>query len=101
MAELEVYPGEEVRVVSTGLHDDNDYSGLFATTSGPNKKREVETGFKNTALLMHYHDPQPASDAGNGGSGGERSEVGQEEEMGSGRGGGDGGEHRAHGEEVE
>jgi hypothetical protein len=71
LAELEVYPSEELRVVSLGIHDDNDIDSVFAAASGrPGGKREVEMGFKNTALLSSA--PLPAAPAAGGeGSAGE------------------------------
>lgn len=61
LAHHEVYPEEEVRIVSTGEYDDDDVTGLFgeedAVVPGSSQarkrgRREVEAGFKNTGLSL-------------------------------------------------
>uniref|UniRef100_A0A7S3R0Y4 Ubiquitin-like domain-containing protein n=2 Tax=Dunaliella tertiolecta TaxID=3047 RepID=A0A7S3R0Y4_DUNTE len=60
LAQLEVFPEEELRLVSTGEHDDNDISDLFDTSTRHaerrGKGRELEAGFKNTALSLYEDD---------------------------------------------
>lgn len=51
MAQLEIYPEEEIRVVYANNVANDDYESLFGTTTAGGRKREIETGFKNTALL--------------------------------------------------
>jgi hypothetical protein len=66
LAELEVYPGEELRVVSLGIHDDNDIASVFASAGRPGGKRELEMGFKNTALLSSAPVPAAAATGAEG-----------------------------------
>eukprot|EP00983_Pelagomonas_calceolata_P049985 1141749-Pelagomonas_calceolata.AAC.4 len=50
----------QLRLVSTGEHDDNDISDLFDTSTRHaerrGKGRELEAGFKNTALSLYEDD---------------------------------------------
>ncbi|KAF8072683.1 UBP26 [Scenedesmus sp. PABB004] len=52
LAALEVYPDDELRVVNTREVDNDDVSSLFDGVAGARKgkRREVETGFRDTAL---------------------------------------------------
>ncbi|GIL43949.1 hypothetical protein Vafri_1528 [Volvox africanus] len=51
LAQHEVVPDEEIRVVRRNVvDDDDDVVGLLGTDNGRGKKRQVEEGFKNTAL---------------------------------------------------
>ncbi|KAI3431674.1 hypothetical protein D9Q98_004721 [Chlorella vulgaris] len=51
LAECEVYPGDEIRVVDSGEHDGADLAYLFPSYSGKGKRaREAERGFTGTAL---------------------------------------------------
>jgi hypothetical protein len=57
LAELGIFPGDELRIVDTGEHDANDVEGLFApggaasgAAGGGGKWREAERGFAGTAL---------------------------------------------------
>ncbi|GLI70002.1 hypothetical protein VaNZ11_014736, partial [Volvox africanus] len=51
LAQHEVVPDEEIRVVRRNVvDDDDDIVGLLGTDNGRGKKRQVEEGFKNTAL---------------------------------------------------
>ena len=49
-ADLEVYPGEEIRVVDQGLVDNGDVDGLFAGAGDRPGRRQREFGFAGTAL---------------------------------------------------
>ncbi|KAG2448999.1 hypothetical protein HYH02_005753 [Chlamydomonas schloesseri] len=51
LAQHEVLPGAELRLVQLRLvDDDDDVAGLFAGREGRANRRQVEEGFKNTAL---------------------------------------------------
>ncbi|WIA08663.1 hypothetical protein OEZ85_008090 [Tetradesmus obliquus] len=51
LAQLEVFPGEELRVVNTNEVDNDDYASVFDGVAAGKRRREVETGFKDTALI--------------------------------------------------
>lgn len=56
MAECEVYPGDEIRVVDKDVVDNGDLGGLFGNTSGG---RQREFGFAGTALTGGARQPAP------------------------------------------
>lgn len=53
LAACEIYPDEEVRVVDSGLYDENDLGFLYENggDGGAAKKRAVERGFTGTILV--------------------------------------------------
>jgi hypothetical protein len=82
--------------VSSGLHDPSDLASIFPTGGGGRRRREVETGFKNTALadapagpLGPAHGERGQGSSGEGGGKGEGqgvAEGGQPEEGGGAEG---------------
>ncbi len=65
--QAEIFPDEEIRALITGDHPDDDYASLFDSAGG--KRREVEMGFKNTALTGMGAGAAPAAEDRAGGSG--------------------------------
>jgi len=73
---VEVYPDEELRVVAAERVDNNDYASLFGDGGRRGGGREIETGFKNTALLGSAGDAGAgAGGDGDGAAGGSASDV--------------------------
>lgn len=80
LAQCEVYPGEEIRVVDTQQYDAADYASVVALYGGDAAgvkgrgaaaARQAERGFRGTALHGLH-----ALEGGEGGSGGEEGEEG-------------------------
>ncbi|KAL4440027.1 hypothetical protein ABPG75_003028 [Micractinium tetrahymenae] len=79
LAECEVFPGDEVKVVDSGEHDSNDYSSILPYSGkGGRRQREAERGFAGTALTGQA----PAN--GTGGGGGSADDGGSGVEGGEG-----------------
>ncbi len=67
LAELEIYPNEEIRVVDTQEHDPDDLTGLFLSSdSGKKGRRGGPEGFGGTALTG-LHLVESNNDLGGGG----------------------------------
>ncbi|PSC68725.1 ubiquitin carboxyl-terminal hydrolase 26 [Micractinium conductrix] len=70
LAQCEVYPGDTIRVVDSGVHDSSDYASVLAFGVGPAQggkgRREAERGFTGTALTGL---PSGAPDGGSSGAG--------------------------------
>ncbi|KAG1677224.1 hypothetical protein FOA52_013422 [Chlamydomonas sp. UWO 241] len=73
LAQLEVFPDEEIKVIDAGLVDSSDLSflgsGAAAAAAVRSGRRAAETGFKNTALTGRGPGGGGAGGGGGGGAG--------------------------------